>query len=70
MRNRKTGSETNSLMKANIPLLTNEQDRTGKDLRLNPFKEDTRNGIDLIHNLMRGRNGMIIPLPGVRPAQN
>jgi hypothetical protein len=32
-------------------LLTDQQDRPGKDLRLNPFKENTRNGIDLIHKM-------------------
>lgn len=55
---RKTGGETDSLMEANVALVTDEQDRPRKDLRLKSFKEDTHNGIGLIHKLMRGTKSL------------
>jgi len=54
----KTGGEADSLMNTHTTLVTDEQDRARKDLLLNPFKENTRNGIGLIHKLMRGTNSL------------
>ena len=51
MRIGKNGGETFSLVNPDIAVVANEQDGTGKYLRVNSFKEDARNRIVLIHKL-------------------
>ena len=66
MRIWKTGGETYTLMKSNTTLVTDKENCTRKDLRLNPFKENPRNGIGLIHKLLQkeGKNLSRFPVGG------